>query len=293
MSFAFVFESPEAKSVTSWPASTRPSARSDTIHSIPPYPDGGTGNHTGLTIATRSGSALIAAAPVFGRVDRSFQTAARAEPARPDRDTATAVSSRRHSDLAVVEPDLPLVVEGAHTRQSEGSGPRRELGRCNGLERVLHAVRHEPEQELKQQHGRTGRPGLRSGRRRIGDGEPSLGPRQTGEDLRQLVIEMPRRRKHLANDAVRLGPTAGARKTPSDQRVVMGPDRSVVVRERVEATIARRHRPYAPARPEPVSHELVDDRVDALGGDDPAPQQVPDVGAERVDRILLPVERED
>src|SRR5512132_2308441 len=248
MSFAFVFESPEAKSVTSWPASTRPSARSDTIHSIPPSPDGGTGNHTGLTIATRSRSeALTAAAPVFGRVDRSFQTAARAEPARPDRDTASAVSSRRHSDLAVVEPDLPLAIEGAHTRQSEGSRPRRELVRCNRLERVLHAVRHEPEQELKQQHGRAGRPGLWSGRRGIGDREPRLGPRQTGENLRQLVIEVPRSRQHLANDAVRLGPTAGARKTPSDQRVVMGPNRSVVVRERVEATIARRHRPYAPA----------------------------------------------
>ena len=35
-SSAFVSESPDAKSVTSWPASTRPSASSDTTHSIPP-----------------------------------------------------------------------------------------------------------------------------------------------------------------------------------------------------------------------------------------------------------------
>ena len=35
-SLAFVCESPEAKSVTSWPASTSPSASSQTIHSIPP-----------------------------------------------------------------------------------------------------------------------------------------------------------------------------------------------------------------------------------------------------------------
>ena len=35
-SFARVRESPEAKSVTSWPASARPSASSDTTHSIPP-----------------------------------------------------------------------------------------------------------------------------------------------------------------------------------------------------------------------------------------------------------------
>jgi hypothetical protein len=35
-SFARVRESPEAKSVTSCPASASPSARSETTHSIPP-----------------------------------------------------------------------------------------------------------------------------------------------------------------------------------------------------------------------------------------------------------------
>ena len=35
-SSAFVSESPDAKSVTSWPVSARPSASSDTTHSIPP-----------------------------------------------------------------------------------------------------------------------------------------------------------------------------------------------------------------------------------------------------------------
>ncbi len=35
-SFAFVWESPDAKRVTSCPWSTRPSASSQTIHSIPP-----------------------------------------------------------------------------------------------------------------------------------------------------------------------------------------------------------------------------------------------------------------
>jgi hypothetical protein len=34
--FALVVESPEAKRVTSWPRSARPSARSATIHSMPP-----------------------------------------------------------------------------------------------------------------------------------------------------------------------------------------------------------------------------------------------------------------
>ena len=39
----------DAKSVTSWPASTSPSARSATTRSVPPYASGGTGNHTGQT----------------------------------------------------------------------------------------------------------------------------------------------------------------------------------------------------------------------------------------------------
>jgi hypothetical protein len=52
-SVAFVREPPDAKSVTSWPASTRPSASNDTTSSIPPYPVGGTANHGGATTATR------------------------------------------------------------------------------------------------------------------------------------------------------------------------------------------------------------------------------------------------
>src|SRR6185295_3320910 len=70
------------------------------------------------------------------------------------------------------------------------------------------------------------------------------------------------------------------------------PDRAVVVRERVVARVAARHRAHAPARPELLAHKLVDDRVDALPGHDPAPEQVADVRAERVDLPLLPVERE-
>ena len=72
----------------------------------------------------------------------------------------------------------------------------------------------------------------------------------------------------------------------------MRPHGAVVVRERVVAEIILGHRPHAPARPEPVAHQGVHDRVDALVGDDAAPQEVPDVRAERVDLLLAAVERE-
>src|SRR5204862_7928636 len=50
--------------------------------------------------------------------------------------------------------------------------------------------------------------------------------------------------------------------------------------------------PHAPAGPERLALQPVDDRVDALGRDDARPQQVPDVGRERVDLLLVAVEAE-
>jgi hypothetical protein len=52
---ARVCESPDAKRVTSWPASTSPSARSATTRSVPPYASGGTGNQTGHNKPTLMG----------------------------------------------------------------------------------------------------------------------------------------------------------------------------------------------------------------------------------------------
>src|SRR4029077_12576880 len=77
-----------------------------------------------------------------------------------------------------------------------------------------------------------------------------------------------------------------------DQGVVVWPDRAVVVRERVVARVAARHRAHGPAAPKLPAHTLIDDRITALPGHDPAPEQVADVRAERVDLPLLPVERE-
>src|SRR5919197_5775004 len=72
----------------------------------------------------------------------------------------------------------------------------------------------------------------------------------------------------------------------------MRPDRAVVVRERVVAGVAGRHRPHTPAGPEPVTHQCVDDLLDSPLRDDPAPQQMADVRAERVDLPLVAVQRE-
>src|SRR5512133_2259900 len=90
--FALVSESPDAKSVTSWPASTSPSARSETTSSIPPYPVGGTANHVGARIAIFS---------------RSFICV--------------------HANSSLFDANVPRAVEGPEPRQPQTADPGREL----------------------------------------------------------------------------------------------------------------------------------------------------------------------
>ena len=92
-------------------------------------------------------------------------------------------------------------------------------------------------------------------------------------------------------DQVDVSGMAAARQAPGAEGRVVGPDRAVVVRERVVGGVPGRHRADPPARPELLAHQPARDRIDALRRDDPAPEQMADVRAERVDALLLAVER--
>ena len=105
-------------------------------------------------------------------------------------------------------------------------------------------------------------------------------------------LNVPAASSMRAHDAVRVGPARVPREAPRDERVVVGPDRSIVVAERAVRRLGARHRPHAPARPQVVAHQRIDHGVDARRRHDAAPEQVADVRAERVDAILLGVERE-
>ena len=162
----------------------------------------------------------------------------------------------------------------------------------DGLERTALDVGLETEQEPQEEHGRARRPGLRARGRRIGDRERRLASRVAGEDLRQRPLEPARRLDQPLGDLPGIVPATRPRETPGAERRVVGPHGAVVVAQRVVRRVVGRHRADAPAGPERLAHERVRGRLDALGRHDPAPEQVADVRGERVDRLLVPVERE-
>ena len=106
-----------------------------------------------------------------------------------------------------------------------------------------------PSSACSSKHRRAGRPRLRARGRRIGDRERRLRSAHPREDLRQLVVEVLRGGEHPLDDTLRLGPARVAREPGGDDRVVVRPDRAVVVRERVVAGVRRS---TSCARPSPT-----------------------------------------
>lgn len=70
------------------------------------------------------------------------------------------------------------------------------------------------------------------------------------------------------------------------ERVAVGPDRSVVIREWVARPLAVRHRAHTPAGLEAVPHQQVGHHNTALFGDDSAPRRWPRLEVkESIDRL--------
>src|SRR2546423_13515872 len=72
----------------------------------------------------------------------------------------------------------------------------------------------------------------------------------------------------------------------------MGPDSSLVVADRVVATVPLGHRADAPAREEARSEQMSDNVMGTVVVDDPAPEQLANVGRQRVDGLLVAVQSE-
>ena len=72
----------------------------------------------------------------------------------------------------------------------------------------------------------------------------------------------------------------------------MRPDRALVVTNRVVTAVSLGHRAHAPPREEPGPEQVFDDVPGPIVADDAAPEQMADVRGERVDGLLVAVERE-
>src|SRR5262245_16641922 len=96
--------------------------------------------------------------------------------------------------------------------------------------------------------------------------------------------------QHCLGNARGLLAKAVAPQTPCDDRVVVRPDRADVVADRIVAALRGRHRPYAPARKQSVAHQMLGAGLGLVIVDDAAPQEMANVGRERIDPSLLAVE---
>ena len=111
-----------------------------------------------------------------------------------------------------------------------------------------------------------------------------------GEGLRQPPVEEAGGVEHTGRDHRRLLLEAVPPQPPGDERVVERPDRADVVSDGVVAALSFGHRPDPPPREEPGPHEVADDSLGLGLVDDPAPQEMPVVGGERIDLTPVRVE---
>ena len=143
----------------------------------------------------------------------------------------------------------------------------------------------------KQQEDSTRCPCLRRARDRIERRILTTSTWEPANQLRQPVkIDGLAQIGHRRQDAAgRAGETV-SRHAGGDDRVVVRPDRAVVIRLRVVASLAGGNRADAPAGKRRVLHQCSADARRALGRDDPRKQAMPGIGGAHTTRALVPIE---
>src|SRR5256884_4533091 len=102
------------------------------------------------------------------------------------------------------------------------------------------------------------------------------------ERLRQATLEVGGRLKHAHGDSCCLLTITVAPEPHGDKRVVVWPDRPEMIANRVVATLAFCHGAYAPPRIQVRAHQVAHNSLRLVLLDDATPEQVPNVGGQRI-----------
>src|SRR5262249_22596948 len=199
-------------------------------------------------------------------------TSSRCEPRR-----SGIAAGSKWSPKRVKNSRAPLTVVGARLALRTGWGACAARGRPGpgaAVDRHLQAVdafgedrrrllvsaRLEAGEQPDQEPRRARRPGLGAARGRVVDGDERPLAGVAGERLGQPLVEELRGLQDRERDPGCLRVESVAREPGGDQRVVVRPDGSEVIADRVVAAVALGHRAYAPAgkqaRPDQVAATL-------------------------------------
>src|SRR5215468_3648220 len=133
-------------------------------------------------------------------------------------------------------------------------------------------VRLEADEQPDEEQRRACGPGLGTARGWILDRKERPLAGVAGEGFRQAVIEELGCLEHRKRDLSGLCVESVARKPGCNQRVVVGPNGSDVIADRVVAALAVGHRAHAPAREESCTREMAGDALCLVLVDDAAPE---------------------
>src|SRR5439155_24108991 len=171
-----------------------------------------------------------------------------------------------------------------------------EPGRERGLDddALPREVGLEAEDRAEAEEHHAGGPGLRDARDEVigGPRREAEIAREAAEELRQLRVREPPAGLHeRAHDLGRLLAEPVAGEAVRDERVVVRPDRAVVVAHRVVRRIPARERADAPAGVHVRRHEAMHHARGTLPRGDPAPERVSGVARDGLHLPLPPLER--
>ena len=192
--------------------------------------------------------------------------------------------SRRNTMLTVLSP----------TRRLRTSTVFSHVGSCGRLivSRFSWARADRPEHRLQHQVRRARRPRLGRARDRVAHGAVRGPAREPAEQLGQPeVVGRDRRVEQRGRDAVGRPGEPVPLQPGRDQRVVVRPDRTVVVAHRVVGGRGPAHRPDAPAREHVRRQQPLRERQRLVLVHDPGVQAVAGVGHQRSELLLVGVER--